>query len=1179
MRRLFAIFLFMFVVAFAFFPLAFGQGERGAITGVVSDESGAVIPGVEVTILNQATGVARTVVTSETGVYRAPYLPPATYGVTAALSGFKSAVAENVLVRVAQTVTVDFTLELGELTETITISSQAPLLETSSSEIGADTTELEFHTWPIFISDGQRQLQNFIFTSMPGVEGSTFEGSIDGGQAYTHEILIDGISLGRFDLTGGSNNEFSPSVDATSQFSLQKGNLSAQYGGTQTSVANFVMKSGVNDYHGTVYWFHQSEALRANSWSENRTGANKQPFTDDSFGGTFGGPIIKDRTHFFFSFEGEDFSDRSVSGTVSLPSEPFKRGDFSLLFDPAFTQDPQSGSVVGQDALGRDVIYGQIYDPTSARQLADGSWILDPFVGNQIPTSAYSSISSAILAQADTPAPDFDNILRRNTRRIGRPVREIRTFSVKIDHSINDAHKLSGFYMSEQRSRTNGPSSGRYLPWPAPASSSWQWQQTPGKIFRLSEDWAISPTLLNHFAMGVNGFVNKNKSHVFGEDWASNIGLEGVGQTNFPIINFNGRNSTFTGDYSRLGSGNSGQEANRSFIFTDDLSWMKGSHSLRVGFEVRRYHQNYQDVMDAGSFAFDQRATSLPGQYSSVTGFAYASFLMGAADTAGLYLPLVSPGARVWYNALYVQDDWKVRPNFTVNLGFRWDFPGPFKEVNGKLSGLDLTAPNPDAGGIPGALVFLSKGQSFQDPYYWNMAPRVGFAWNPTEKLVLRGGYGLSYSPPIANGWDMDLHQGFNGSENIRRGSAEFSEGPALWWDNGFPPYDLSVYPNYDPSQMNGSSAQYLAADSLRMPYSQNWHVGIQYELPWETVLETNYIGSKGTRLEDGLFAGNQNQMPLEYLALGNALFDDINDHPELPNNSSPEMGWVPVYQAVKPFPQYYSVRNPHFLGATSIYNSLQVTATRRAASGLSFLASYTFSKAIGSSDAPGLGLYSYQGQDFYNRKNERSLTSFHRPHSLKLTWMYDLPFGEGQRWGSDQGWVNAIIGGWTISAIHQYRSGDPLSIVAGNYHWNDWYIGSPSGGWRGDVLLGGDSQTLGLPSSPDGSNGSQYLNPAAFGSPPGTDGWIPLRVGTAPRHLPNVRGPALFSEDVSIIKRTALPWREGMSFEFRADIMNFFNRAGMGNPSTNIDSSDFGKIWGNRWGPRTFQLGVRFNF
>ena len=321
----------------------FSQGERGAITGVVTDVSGAVVPNAEVVALNKNTGGENKAVSTDSGLYRMPYVTPGTYTISATLKGFKTAIRDNVDVRVAQTVTIDFTLELGEISERITVSSETPLLESSTSEIGTETTDKEFHTWPILVEDGLRQLQNFIFTAMPGTEGGTFLGSINGGQAYTHEILIDGITLGRFDLTGGSNNEMSPSVDAASEFKLQTGNLSAQYGATQTAVANFGMKSGSNEFHGTAYWFHRDRALRARSWGENKDNIDKPPYKENSFGGTVGGPIFKDRTHFFVSYEGDrrnqlDF--QSVNGTVPLPE--FKQGDFSRLLDPAFTGDSNS---------------------------------------------------------------------------------------------------------------------------------------------------------------------------------------------------------------------------------------------------------------------------------------------------------------------------------------------------------------------------------------------------------------------------------------------------------------------------------------------------------------------------------------------------------------------------------------------------------------------------------------------------------------------------------------------------------------------------------------------------------------------------------------------------------------------------------------------------------------------
>src|SRR5690606_18673280 len=1040
----------------------------------------------------------------------------------AALSGFKTAVADNVIVRVAQTITVDFQMEVGEISEQVTVSSAPPLLETSTSQIGTNTSEEEFHTWPIFVEDGQRQLQNFIFASMPGTQGSTFEGTINGGQAYSHEILIDGISLGRFDLAGGSNNEFSPSVEAASEFKLQTGTLTAQYGGTQTAITNFVMKSGTNDYHGSAYWFHQDNVLRAKSWRENKDGLEKNPFLENSWGATFGGPIVRDRTHFFFSYEGEDQRDQSTGGTTSLPIPAFKQGNFSQLLDPAFTGDPMSGQVIGQDALGRDVIYGQLYDPATARQLEDGTWIMDPFPGNIIPENRFSQVSANILRLADTPNPILPGFRRNMPVVAGRPFKEQDTFSVKLDHVINDSHKLSVFAMNESRSRANNGSAS-YLPYPGSGSSSWQSQDTPGRLYRISEDWTLSPTTLNHFGLGFNRFNNRNLSVHFGDGWADQIGLQGVGPATFPVITFGGPSSTFTGDYPRLGSGNSSEAPNQSFVVVDDFSFVRGSHNFSIGTDIRRYPYNQRDTLDGGSFAFHSRATALPG-FASDTGFAYASFLLGEVDTSGLFIPQFTPGVRVWYASVYFQDDWKLRPNFTLNYGLRWEVPGALTEANDKMSGLDPTYPNPGADGHPGALVFLGQSgcpncfpdrKSFQDKYYKEFAPRFGFAWNPSERFVIRGGYGINYSPPLENGFGSGYGVGFDGTQPFTRNAAPFQTAPVYNWDNGYPPFDFGSLPNLDPAQLNGASINMLEATSLRMPYVQNWNFGIQYEIGASTVIEANYIGNKGTRLEDGLFADSLNQLHPQYLALGDALFDDIEDHPEIPKPYPSFEG--PVHQALRPFPQYYSVGTTHFLGATSNYHSLQVTGTRRVSDGLSFLAAYTFSKSLASSDAPGIGLYTYQGQDFYNRKNEKSLTTFHRPQSFKLSWMYDLPFGPGQQW-LNEGPLSAILGGWTVSAIHNYRSGDPLSIVAGAYHWNA-YFGNPGGGWRGNVLLPSDQQKVGsgVPVI-EADSGSPYLNPEAFSEPPGSPNGVGLELGNAPRHLPDIRGPAWFSEDVSII-------------------------------------------------------------
>ncbi len=270
------------VLALCFALPLMGQSGRGTITGVVKDSTGAVVPGAEIVVTNNESGLEMKSESGEGGGYRIPYVPPGTYTVSVSLTGFKKAVLEKVEVHVAQTVTVDATLEVGQLSDTVTVSAATPLLETSTPEIGTVSTEKEVHTWPILVGDGTRGLQTFIFTSMPGTEGGEWQGSINGSQSFSHEILIDGVSIGRFDLNGGSSSEFTATMDAVSEFKLQTGAISSQYGNTQTGLANFGLKSGTNQYHGTAFWFHQNSALNANSWAANNS-ARLDPETGKAF--------------------------------------------------------------------------------------------------------------------------------------------------------------------------------------------------------------------------------------------------------------------------------------------------------------------------------------------------------------------------------------------------------------------------------------------------------------------------------------------------------------------------------------------------------------------------------------------------------------------------------------------------------------------------------------------------------------------------------------------------------------------------------------------------------------------------------------------------------------------------------------------------------------------------------
>jgi hypothetical protein len=486
--------------------------------------------------------------------------------------------------------------------------------------------------------------------------------------------------------------------------------------------------------------------------------------------------------------------------------------------------------------------------------------------------------------------------------------------------------------------------------------------------------------------------------------------------------------------------------------------------------------------------------------------------------------------------------------------------------------------PNPGAGGIKGALVILGDGPgrngqtNFAETYYKQFAPRFGFAYAASQKMVVRGGYGINFSPPIGDGFNWPYTQGFNGSNPIIVRTGRFTQDPSYNWDSPYPTYG-KVLPNTDPTLLNGQNIPYYSPELQKLPYVQNWNFGIQYELPWETRVEANYVGNKGTRLNDVKYINSLNMVDPKNLSLGNTLLDDISLHPEIAKPYSTFTGTVA--QALRPFPQYQNVTTHRTNNGYSTYHSLQMTFTKRSNHGLSFLTSYTWSKALATTDTAGPGDYSYNAQNIYNVAADYGVTAYHTPHDLKITWIYDLPFGKQGRW-LRSGAGNLILGGWSGSMIHRYQSGSPISVSATNFDGQALF--NPN--LRADVLLPPDQQKLtDSITDPNRATGTPYLNPAAFKNPPLTDKRVPIHLGNAPRYLPNVRTFARYGEDFSLIKKTDLPFREGMTFEIRIDALNIFNRIGIGGPITDVNDANFGKVFNKAGGPRTMQLGGRITF
>jgi hypothetical protein len=515
-----------------------------------------------------------------------------------------------------------------------------------------------------------------------------------------------------------------------------------------------------------------------------------------------------------------------------------------------------------------------------------------------------------------------------------------------------------------------------------------------------------------------------------------------------------------------------------------------------------------------------------------------------------------------------------VTPKLTVNAGLRWEIIPPFYETTGRMSEIDLNASNPGAGNRPGALVFASHGNRFNETYWREFGPRLGLAYHVTNKMVVRAGYAMTNTPPICNKFGYGFDYGFNGTVNVPAGTSPtgFVDDPAIYLRQPFPSLQGTL-PNTDPSSANYQSYLTTARDANRPGYVQNWNFTIQYQLPKETVLEAAYIGNKGTRLWGQYAFSELDGLPSKMLSMGDILNDPVSLHPQY----MPYAGFdtsLTVAQALRPYPQFFGVQEAFPYNTNSNYNSLQVTVTRRLTTGLGFLAAYTFSKAIGYVDGNGPGAYySPAPQDYYNRSLERSVTTFNYPQDFKLTWVYDTPAGKGRRFDLD--WANYIVGGWKLAAIHNYRSGDPIALFQAG-------LNIPNGfafGIEPDSLTGVPETLGGAPTKVDVLHGTPYLNPAAFASIPITPNGVPLRVGTAPRVLPNVRGPHHMNETFRMSKKFLLyKQKENTFFGLGVTMTNPLNRTGRYIADPGVGDANFGQVFATGGG-RTIQLDARIEF
>jgi hypothetical protein len=1111
------------------------QTTLGTITGRILDPSGASVTGAKVAATNTATGVSYRTTTNAAGNYVLQQLSVGEYELTAEAPGFRRYVRRGISLSVAQTLTLDASLEVGQVEQTVEVTADVGALQTSTSDLGTTIDRNKLMELPLFVGGKTRDMEAFIFLA-PGVTGDTANTQISGSPNRAKEVLVDGVASTGIESGGVIPGNARPSVETIGEFKLLRANFNAEYGRTGGGVQIFTTRSGTNSLHGAGFDYLRNDFFDARGFFLPSVPVNRQ----NEFGASLGGPILipkvyngKNKTFFYFVYGGYRFRQGAPNTLVSLIPQDFRAGDFTradTIYDPATTRT--SGSTITRD----------------------------PFPGNQIPANRFSTVSKNVLAAV--PASLNTNLFN-NYISVGKGYVNENQVNVKLDHSFTDRHRISGYFyrdILEQLDPLGGGAERTAFPGGATPSAI---NKNHNHWVRISDDYVIHSNLLNHVSLGYTRFLTTIDSGSIDQDWPTKLGLTGVNtgaDNSFPCIQF-----TASG-YSSLGHPNCNSrtlQTNNAFQLDESLSWVRGAHSLKFGFEYRFMETNGIDrYQAAGWFYFNALETGIPNQPR--TGNAIASFLLGNTDRGTLKVFAYYPRNRYQYLAGYAQDDWKVSRKLTLNYGLRYDLFLPRYEKLDNLSTFDPTVPNPGAGGNLGALVFLGTGpnrngrRSFADTYYKTFAPRLGLAYQLDQKTVLRAGYGIYYAAGNAvAGLRDSLSQTYGYSANPVFTTLDQGVTPAFNWDGGFP-QNFPKPPFIDPTAANGQDVRVIGRDDGRAPYFQNWSFTVQREFTSRVSLEAAYLGTKGTRLGSGLI--HMNEVDPKYLSLGSVLSQQVG------SAQANQAGIVAPYssfrgsvaQALRPYPQYLDLFNRSNPSGSSTYNALQTQFNIRAAKGLDLQLAYTWAKTISDSDVLAGG--GTAGQTVYNRRLEKSIAITDIPQVFALAYSYELPFGKSIL--KLPGIANKAVSGWVFTGIHQYSKGFPIILTA-----NDT-LPLFTSALRPNVVAGQTRQLGGGNFDPATD---RWINPAAFVVPPA------LQFGTAARTYSDLRAPSLLNENFGLMKKVRV--QERITVTLRCEFFNAFNRTVFGAPQANVSNAAFGRITSQANQPRQGQVALRVEF
>ncbi len=1137
------------------------QVNKSNLVGVARDSSGAAVPGVTVKITNTGTGALRQEITDNTGLYRANLLDVGVYDIEAEKAGFKRVVQKEIRLAVGETITADLVLEVGGMTESVTVSATGELLRTETGSTGSTLDTQSIAKLPtigrnpyvfVALTAGIQYTGDPTYVNPWDASGpSAF--TANGFGSGTSQFLLDGVPNMRMDVVS-----FSPSPDAVEEMRAQTNAFDAEYGHSGAAFINVTTRAGTNEWHGSVYDYLRNEALNANDFFSNRSGLKKSKFHQDTYGGTLGGPVTlpklyrgRDRTFFFFDYEGTQL--RQGGNTASIvPTVLQRSGDFSQTFN----------------TKGQPIT---IYDPGSTVLGSNGKYTRTPFTGNVIPKTKLDPVAQNLLKFYAlpnlTPAPGTLQNFVGDGVPSGVSTRSWNSLITRVDHRLSASQSLFFRFGWNHRTDTTKPYYG--IPGADTVLGDADGFFRGNFSGAIGYTWTARPNLVIDIRAGVTRYGEGNVEDTLGMDLAG-LGFPASFARStpyplFPTITMG------TGDAQSLGGGNTPSRRYINQLNPEvNVHSVYGRHAVKYGANfIGVQDNNFSSARSGGNFTFNRTFTQGPDPTVSnaLAGNDIASFVLGTPGSGFVDFNAV-PATSVKYFGFYVHDDWKVSDRLTLNLGLRFEHEGPITErYNRGNSGFDPNAASPLAAkaaanfaantlpqlktlnvtqitqmNVMGGLGFLGANGapggylSVPSLYY---EPRLAFAYRISNRMVWRGGYGLFIAPNNnsnfqTNGFSLQTQMVTSLDNNLTPFNTlanPFPGGVAL------PPGASGALLTGVGKSINAGLAAIGSVPDFKDAMNQQFSMGFQFVLPGQVSLETSYVGNNVQHLA---ISRNINQYPTADLALGNLLnskvpnpfFGVITD-----TTSSLSQSTVALSQLLLPFPQYTGVTQSSLPLGRSHYNAFQTMASKRTSTGLTLTAAFTFSKYM--------TMTSYHNMN--DAKPESVIDSADRPVNFVVSGLYELPFGPGKRFlGGSHPVMKRLAGGWELGWTGTYTSGSALSFS-------------------------GAERVSGTGSNPQ--TPLQWFDTTQFVAQ------APFTLQRTSSRIADIRGPGLGMWNVTLVKNTAIT--ERVKFRLEAQAFNFLNTPFFGNPNTSVTSSSFGQITGLYSGSasRNIQVAGKINF